>query len=108
MSWYRFSKDYIESIKASYPKVPAFNLLNTNSIDDAMDDTEANLEQGLDSERKDKQRISPEVLKNYENAKSPNNYFAHGQGGDYRMQEGRDLVWNQTPDNFINMSEWNT
>lgn len=92
MSWYKLSHDIMlkESISPS--------------IDSLDDEEETTLEQDLDSSR-------PKIIidkKALLESSQPNQYFAHGQGGDYRMQEGRDLVWNQTPDNFINTSEWNS
>ena len=74
MSWYKWSHNAI--LKETMPQV--VNL---------KDEEENTLEQDLDSER-------PKIIidkKSMLESSQPNQYFAHGQGGDYRMQEGRDL-----------------
>lgn len=105
MSWYKLSKNYVDNIfqeKDKSLKQDSFEAVDLE--EPAKDPSTFTLEYFLDKKR-NKNPINHKLLNEI---RTPNNYFAHGQGGDYRMQEGRDQVWNQTPDNFTTTSDWNS
>jgi hypothetical protein len=91
--WYKFSEDYVKKI------------LHNNS---KAEDNEQTLEENITEDREKDQILPAEILRQYYYSKDPNRYFSNGQGGTYRMQEGRDLPWNASPDNFINTNDWNS
>ncbi len=105
MSWYKLSKDYIENIFQEKDKSLKQDSFEPVDLKEPIKDPSTfTLEYFLDKKR-NKNPINYKLLNEI---RTPNSYFAHGQGGDYRMQEGRDQVWNQTPDNFITPSDWNS
>jgi hypothetical protein len=107
MPWYKFAKNYVEQI---FDKKEEQEYLNAKKPSIVLNDQEHqnnpdsfNLDYFINSKRKN----TLKNVKQINEYNQPNQYFSHGQGGDYRMQEGKDLVWNQTPNNFTGMSDWN-
>ena len=106
MSWFKFSKNYLENIidEKTSTKSTGQQIQPIDLKEEVKDPSTFTLEYYLSKKR----QKNPINLKEVHERNFPNNYFSHGQGGEYRMQEGRDYVWNQTPDNFINTSDWNS
>jgi hypothetical protein len=75
---------------------------------DKQNSEEPTLEENISEEREQHPDLPAELLRQYQYSRDPNRYFSNGQGGTYRMQEGRDQVWNSSPDNFINTTDWNS
>ena len=85
-------------------KTQFVNSKEDDSEEPIIDPSGEQLENLIDLKRTDT-IVNPKIKNE---SRQPNQYFSHGQGGEYRMQEGRDYVWNSNPDNFINPSTWNT
>lgn len=94
----------MESILEEKDKMSFLNAKSPIDLKEEVKDPETlTLEDYLDNKRKKIQ--DPKALNE---SRFPNQYFSHGQGGDYRMKEGKDYVWNQSPDNFTTLSDWNS
>ena len=104
MCWFKFALDYVDVIFEEKEKQLHTNSKDQHESENTEDPEGPVLENQINSARKN--IIENPKLKN--ESRQPNNYFSHGQGGDYRMQEGRDQPWNQSPDNFTTPTPWNT
>lgn len=101
--WYKLALNNVDVILDKNEKLQHINSKSEYN-EELKDDSESGvLENQINKVRKNV--IENPNLKN--EAGQPNNYFAHGQGGDYRLQEGRDQPWNQSPDNFTTPTPWN-
>lgn len=108
MSWYKFAKDYVATMldeKETMQHVNAVNPMSLEDIEEPVTDPDAlSLEEFLDPLRDNsKDPVSKKQILEYMKG---NQYFSHGQGGNVRMQEGRDL--SMYSDNFTNMNDMNS
>jgi hypothetical protein len=99
--WYKFCTDYVKKILRNIPEIDPIIVSDPT-------DEESTLEENISKEREKKPSIPADIIRQFQFSRDPNRYFSNGQGGAYRMQEGRDQVWNAAPDNFINTTDWNS
>jgi hypothetical protein len=104
LSWYKFAVNNLNAFLDEQERNDHINSKHQHEVQPTNDEGGEVLENQINKVRKN--IVEDPKIKN--EAKQPNNYFSHGQGGDFRMQEGRDQPWNQTPDNFTTQSPWNS
>lgn len=106
MSWYKYSKDYADSILKEIQRQESGAFTNSGQNANPnfeLDIDGANLENALNTERED---IIPNP-NNLNEARMPVRTKATGQGGDALLNANKDLpIYGD--DNFTRMTGWNT
>lgn len=102
MSWYKLSKDYVESIEQSNPKLQPEILPGFNSQKEKPE--QETLEQQLSNQAKKKPFVFP--VNQFLNS-TPDTMKAGGQGALYNAKEHADVNMPPGGDNYTKTTNWN-